>query len=248
MDSPRFGPQFHDPAFECPAPDCDKEFDTEHGRAVHYGHVHADTTPEVATCGHCETEFEVPPESNGKFCSRECYRAGTRNRVTLTCAQCGDPFEVKANRAPDRTYCSYDCYGRSQRRQEQRECPACGRGFRVNVRNQIRYCSHACQAEYRTAKPRPADIDGMLWLLYVYEGHNARETWLRTNVNLNPDDQLTLKETRERLRENHWMRGGGVARYENLTIEDVGLDDDEHPQESTWQKYYQPGSDGGESA
>lgn len=74
----------------------------------------------VNECDICNEEFEVPPSgSSQRFCSRECYHEwqrtersfeDQRDRVTLTCPQCGDDFETVPSRKDWRVYCSRDCH------------------------------------------------------------------------------------------------------------------------------------------
>lgn len=233
---------------------CDEEFEPGYGSTGTYCSNECCTADKrvrvTLVCEQCNEEFELPRhQAKGrKYCSNECNGAADRQRVELDCAHCGDPFEVHPHVSDQRTFCSIDCRSASMARQVKRECEACGRGFSTNQARTNRCCSVACRSELATSQPRPDDVEGLLWLLYVYEGHNARETWLRANANLDPEDQLTLKETKERLRENHWMRGGGVAKYENVSPEDVGLTSvDQTPQDQPWHKYYRATADGGDT-
>ena len=240
----RFGPEFHDPIYPCP--DCDREFDTEKGRDVHRGIVHPEEAREIATCKYCGDEFEVPPHEaeERKFCSVGCYSMAARKRVTIECAHCDGEFELPPNEADKRKFCSVDCRYAAQVNQDRRVCAACGTGFSVNAAREDRHCSLACRSEAANSSPRPDDIDGLLWLLYVYEGHNARDTRRRANANLDPDDRLTETDVRERLHANSWMENGSMAKYGHLSVEDVGLGDDSTADQHTTG----PASDGGWSA
>ena len=47
----------------------------------------------------------------GKYCSPECSHIGRRNRVNVTCANCGKEFEIRAYRVEQAKslYCSKKC-------------------------------------------------------------------------------------------------------------------------------------------
>lgn len=227
-------------------PTCNREFENRHGMRIHHATAHGESLVQrTATCDHCGESFEVSAGSTGVYCSNECNAKGLRNRVVIECEYCGDEFEAEAKVAEGgRKYCSLDCYGASMRDRTDRVCEGCGREFGVYNSAGIRYCSRACMAEDRTSKPRPDDFDGLLWLLYVYEDHNVRDTWLR--VNANREEWVVQDEVRERLRENDWMKPGGAPKYGDLSFDDLDVDGPDAPAgDDTWQKYQY---DRGESA
>jgi uncharacterized C2H2 Zn-finger protein len=230
-------------------PTCDDTFKNRHGMRIHHTTVHDESLVErePTTCEHCAETFTPSQGARGRFCSRECWRAASTNRVDLECATCGEAFKVPGHQADERDYCSRECYWASLADTEIIACAGCGRTIEVGAHYELDHCSRACMAERRTSAPRPDDLDGLLWVLYVYEDNNARETWLRTNA-ARPDDAawLTQADVTDRLRENRWMVGGGTPKYADLTIEDVGLDpvDDEGGVDA-WQKHYhRAGGDG----
>lgn len=223
---------------EIPCPTCDRMFETERGRNIHHTTVHGESlTREEATCDYCDEEFVVPAGGTGVYCSNECNHKAFQDRVELVCEQCGEAFDAEAAEADSRKYCSQACYGRSRENRVSKTCAACGRSFDVYPSASIEHCSRACMAEAKTSQPRPDDLDGLLWLLYVYEGLNLRETWLRANANR--DDWLTKEDVRTRLHENEWMAPGGRPKYGDLSLEDVGLDEIPAEGDDTWRKYYQ---------
>lgn len=72
----------------------------------------------MTTCEQCGAAFDPVnqrPSHPAKFCSRACSHQAQRDRVTLTCRQCGQVFHRKAymakwsqERGP---FCGFDCYG-----------------------------------------------------------------------------------------------------------------------------------------
>lgn len=73
------------------------------------------------TCQQCGVVFVATdhPSRPRKYCSRACRDAGLTTRVTLTCRQCGQPFQRKAyqrdwsqERGP---FCGMACYGAWQK-------------------------------------------------------------------------------------------------------------------------------------
>jgi endogenous inhibitor of DNA gyrase (YacG/DUF329 family) len=236
-------------AVECPS--CDREFDSERGRNIHHTTVHGESlVMEMATCDYCGDEYEVPAGAEGVYCSNDCQSAAMRDREIVECAACGEPFAIADwERDEGRQYCSQLCYGQSMRDRDDRRCAGCGRDYSVYDAAGITYCSRACMAEAKTTKPRPDDLDGTLWVLYVYEGHSARETWLRVNCIQPPTAEwLTKDDVVDRLRDNDWLVAGGTAKYGDLTLADVGLDDDPTPEgDETWEKYYKPGGGGADA-
>lgn len=87
--------------------------------------------PRLATCEQCGRKFpatEDRPTRLSKLCSRECRAAAQRQRVTLTCRQCGKAFQRKAymrqwsqERGP---FCGQTCYGLWQRANRQGQAVA----------------------------------------------------------------------------------------------------------------------------
>lgn len=227
---------------ECPT--CDKTFKNEHGKNIHHATAHGESLVErePTTCDHCGETFVPGQADKGAYCSRECWHAASTNRVELACETCGDAFEVKAHKRDQRQYCSRECYWETLSETEIIECGGCGRTIEVPTAHELAHCSRACMAEARTGAPRPDDPDGLLWVLYVYEDHNARQTWLRANA-ARPDDAewLTRESVEERLRENDWMAGGRRPKYADLTIEDIGLEPVDDGGVDAWQKHYRGG-------
>lgn len=225
-------------------PTCGQVCKNEQGMRIHHYQVHGESLArDTAECQTCGDVFEIPPGSNGKYCSRKCFYEGQENQVELECEQCGDVFEFNESQAEDRKFCSMDCYAKSRQRREKRECKGCGRTFEARSSSGNECCSRVCMGEVRTSKPRPEDFVALVWLLYVYEDHNFHDTWLR--VNANRDERVYKKDLRDFLREAGWMAPGGRARFEDLTLEDVGLADPAPDGDDTWKKYR---SEGGEEA
>lgn len=52
--------------------------------------------PEVVECNFCGSTFEVLPyrADTAKYCSKDCYNKGRRDRISNTCKECGNEYEV----------------------------------------------------------------------------------------------------------------------------------------------------------
>ncbi|QGZ53329.1 hypothetical protein GPZ77_34430 (plasmid) [Streptomyces sp. QHH-9511] len=108
-------------------------------------------------CEQCEAEFFPKTPNNpagtlrGRFCSKTCSGLAQRTRVTRSCRQCGDEFEIKASRLASGRgqYCSKACQALAEG-SEDRSCLACGETFRavrsVIARGWGSYCSQPCTA------------------------------------------------------------------------------------------------------
>ncbi|MGW2207070.1 hypothetical protein [Streptomyces sp. NPDC001774] len=87
----------------------------------------------------------------GRFCSKTCSGLAQRTRVTRSCRQCGNNFEIKASRLASGRgrYCSKACQAHAEG-SEERTCLACGKTFRavrsVIARGWGSYCSQPCTA------------------------------------------------------------------------------------------------------
>lgn len=89
---------------------CSKEcsFGMQKGRFV------ADKSPRwidrvTIRCEVCGTEFQDRPAAHRRTCSRACADKSFERRVTLTCHQCGKPYEKRAKYAKKQKYCSRAC-------------------------------------------------------------------------------------------------------------------------------------------
>ena len=183
---------------QCEHDECDETFDTQQGMRIHHVRVHGERVVDTAICDHCGDEFEPGDGSTGKYCSIECSAHSRSKQVTLTCEHCGDEFELPPSEAEGRQYCSIDCYGEASNETELRTCP-CGIKFRVAPDSDQEACSRPCEAEIRTSRPRPDDVEMLLWLLYVYEDNTIVETQKRLNHHLSEEGRLSQVEVKERL-------------------------------------------------
>lgn len=86
----------------------------------------------IKSCEVCGGEFRVPQShSHVRTCSRECgYKvrivANKKQKITLTCAHCGDLFQEHECHADRRRFCSYRCYFSSPETIAQRSRNASG--------------------------------------------------------------------------------------------------------------------------
>lgn len=96
----------------------------------------------IKKCEYCNKEFKTDKEK--RFCSRECYSKfcketnclkgkNTKEKVLVTCAECGKQEYVNSSRAKKYVCCSRGCIGKynSKRYNKQIEkvCPICGVTF-----------------------------------------------------------------------------------------------------------------------
>lgn len=73
------------------------------------------------------------------FCSRDCqYAYGI---VTLSCAQCGQPFTVRRSMSANRQYCSIRC-AHDAETIHRKICPTCGKEF---IHQTKTHCSLECR-------------------------------------------------------------------------------------------------------
>jgi hypothetical protein len=108
------------------------------------------------------------------------------------CEQCGGEFPIVDYSKPNR-FCSAECLQEHNR--PDNECAACGR----RISGGKKYCHQSCHLEDKLERPRPGDVNGLLWVLYVYEGFSILETFRRQRAVLGADNCLTTDEVRERL-------------------------------------------------
>ncbi|WP_058997797.1 hypothetical protein [Haloarcula sp. CBA1127] len=226
---------------DCPS--CTRDFDDQEAMRIHHARTHGESLvePELSTCDHCGDEFEVSAGTEGKYCSRSCTGASRRNRETLTCEGCGEEFEVKPSDADGRRFCGNECRSEWMRELDDRDCEMCGQTFRPS-RDSRRYCCRACRFEAETSKPRPDDPDMLVWLLYVYEGHNKTETYRRQRAVLGNEDRMYRSEVVERLEEM-----GVAGRYASDTVNAALAADASSPDETpggddTWRQYQEGSS------
>lgn len=227
---------------ECEWDGCEETFDTQQGMRIHHVRVHDERVVETETCNHCGEEFEPGAGSTGTYCSTQCAGRARSNRVTLTCEYCGDDIELPPSEAEGRRYCSTDCYGDATNTTKIRTCP-CGTTFRVQPSSDQRTCSHPCEGELRTSKPRPDDLEALLWLLYVYEDHNIKQTHKRVNHHLDGDDYLSKDKVSDRLVEMgiHANQAQEIARRTTDTLASGTPDGDD-----SWKQYQQARGEAGD--
>lgn len=77
------------------------------------------------------------------YCSLKCAGVARHRRVTKTCIQCGQSFEVKASHA-DQFCCGKACVDKFKITKIFRICKTCGRKFTSIPSRVGNYCSHAC--------------------------------------------------------------------------------------------------------
>ncbi len=60
-------------------------------------------------CKICNLAFVPTPNSQGKFCSQQCYRASRDKSINKICKYCFSEFQVPAARDKTAKYCSWEC-------------------------------------------------------------------------------------------------------------------------------------------
>ena len=225
----------------CPHPDCESEpFGSERAMKIHHSRVHGESLIEMRECQRCGEEFRPRHDSDeGKFCSRECQSKSARKRVEKECQHCGEMFSAVASEAKGRKYCSKKCGYQSQTKRITKTCP-CGITFETLESKDREACSWACRSELETDRPRPDDVDMLLWLLYVYEDNNMDQTHRRANICLEEDDRVSRSEVSDRLFELGVHRSQGVLLAQKAgEAESVDMPDGD----DSYKKYQRGGAD-----
>ena len=137
-----------------------------------------------------------------------------------TCQECGSTF-IPSNNSHGK-YCSLECTHESQRETDTRECDMCGRSFRVKPSSPTSYCCRSCWAEADHNRPRPDELESVLWVLYRYEGFSIVETYRRHRAVLGIDECLTETEVREKIHDMGIARDYNTARW---TLQDLDPDE-----------------------
>lgn len=222
-------------------PTCDDEFDSKKGMRIHHKKAHGESVKPTTTCDYCGDEFESPRNAPGVYCSQECMGLDRRDRVALECENCGTEMEVPKSEA-DRRFCSQDCRAEGLSIDlDRRSCEMCGRTFSVERHKETRLCSRACQNELKADRPRPDDIDMLLWLLYVYEGYGVAETYQRQRAVVGFNDCLKKDVVDERLDEMGVKREYNATRW---TLQDMDPDQIGEPTpdgDDSWKNIYSTG-------
>lgn len=69
--------------------------------------------PVLVTCLCCGTQFDAPPSTHRKYCSRKCAARVHSKRVSRQCGYCGNEFQTEP--AANRRFCSVRCSARSRK-------------------------------------------------------------------------------------------------------------------------------------
>jgi len=235
---------------QCPT--CDREFDSESAMKIHHKRAHDESIAysETRACVECDGTFTITSKQpDKKFCSLSCKNEGHKNRVELTCAQCGDSFEVRECRADGREFCSKACGNRNRGCFiPKRNCAGCGIKFQPpRDRPEQEYCMPACRYEAaRSDATRPEVLDELLVEQYDERDQNLKQTFKRAKTAVRDGsyerDDITKDETRERLKDlgvfTHHKSFNKLA--EELNPDDVGLDGNDGTRESdvSWRESY----------
>lgn len=152
-------------------------------------------------CNYCGDEFSYhPKETEGKFCSRECYDIGYsrptgkdnplyKEREVAECVNCGEEFEYRESQRYNPMFCSQECLytredddwekpGRPTVDKKKFECYTCGdivKRLECDVPNPDRvFCSHSCRGKWVAE----SDVFRTTGTVYVKEtGREVRSGW-----------------------------------------------------------------------
>jgi hypothetical protein len=111
-----------------------------------------------AACKQCGVEFGSS-RKNQKHCSTECAHLASRNRLPVTCLQCGEAFEESVCRASARRFCSWACWQESHAIPPCK-CQQCGKDFKRKLyshawQGKNKFCSRECAWDARWGEGRP---------------------------------------------------------------------------------------------
>lgn len=189
---------------ECPT--CGKVFEENTRSAktlmrIHHSTVHGESLVDPGVCEYCGEEFDRSNHPEKVYCSKECFGLDNQKRVTRECPNCHEEFDVQQCHS-DQVYCSRECWNEdTPDKYERRECEMCGRKYKARRVAPTKFCSQSCESEHKADRPRPDDVDMLLWLLYVYEGFSHGRTYERQRAVLGNDNRLTKPKVKERLKE-----------------------------------------------
>jgi len=189
----------------------------------------------MAECPTCGDEFDT--ERGMKLHHVQAHDESIAG-ADVECEYCGSTFSARPSRKHMSRFCSEKCKNRAQEKVVRRKCDMCNRTFRVrDVFRPNSFCCKSCWAESDHNRPRPDDVDSLLWLLYVYEGHNHQETFERQRAVLGYEDRLLKDEVKERLKENGWFKEYQRTDklLEDLSSDDVGMSTPDG--DDSWKQY-----------
>lgn len=125
----------------------------------------------TGTCMVCGKEFKYYASNrSGNYCSRKCFHFHLKgvnhprykDKIQVTCEQCGKDFTIKPSLLKSKRFCSYDCLMKWESEEWrgknnpnwkggdiERICQRCGRMFKVAQRHvkagKGLYCSNICR-------------------------------------------------------------------------------------------------------
>jgi endogenous inhibitor of DNA gyrase (YacG/DUF329 family) len=125
----------------------------------------------VINCSFCGNEILKKPSQifNNNFCNQKCKKLfqiqnghlinqHLKDQVEITCAICGQKFNVPRNRELSARYCSRNCLGKANGRRGkilyknriQIKCTNCGNDFekKPSTLRKLNFCSTSCMGEY----------------------------------------------------------------------------------------------------
>lgn len=175
---------FHAEKLDHKCPSCDTAFETAVAMKSHHKQKHGESIAGMSKeCEYCGSKFTTPVSEDAKYCSPDCWSKEQRDRVELSCENCGVGFEVKSCEQDLRECCSISCKAELQSKRysggnhprydpekhTKRNCKQCGSTFTVlksavnGPRNHGTYCSKEClnnwQSENLRGEAHPLWVD-----------------------------------------------------------------------------------------
>jgi len=66
-------------------------------------------------CRECGSRFLHPPHRTRKYCSKKCSELARRDRLVVSCLNCGIEFERTESKVGELNFCSRECKDNAQR-------------------------------------------------------------------------------------------------------------------------------------
>jgi endogenous inhibitor of DNA gyrase (YacG/DUF329 family) len=122
----------------------------------------------IRTCEICGKEFTRNPASvnkgHGRFCSKRCSGISQRkDKVSVSCVNCGNDFLVHPYRAETARFCSVECHGQWESREKrgtksqnwkgkvEKTCEYCGKKYlEYPYFESRRFCSMKCKGKWQS--------------------------------------------------------------------------------------------------
>lgn len=169
----------------CPWDGCDYE-SSDLGVKQHHKRTHGESLSTVtAMCEFCGEEYERQQSNKGggSYCSQECYKKDDRERVLVTCAECGSDVEKWPSEVSDtENFCSRQCKGHHDRADPNTQCSWCEAPIhkpqsKLENHEDV-YCSSDCRDKHMMTDKHPRWREGK-YNIYVSGWGSSRKEALQ---------------------------------------------------------------------